>query len=370
MTKGFDLALDDVAAALTAISPDDREVWVQMGMAIKSEFGELGFADWDNWSSQSSKYKAKEALSVWKSFRRDGVGIGTLINEARRNGHEFRTGELTKEEKRQRKKEAETRRQQRVAEIERDEQVLLAWNDRVTECVNRLVSDSLLDTSGTSLYLQKKKVRAFGIYFVPRSFLWVTHIDRNIIEIIDDHAEISRFFEQNNCGEISIDKTSFRYIKRGTIAIPMRDENGLLINLQFIFGSGKKTFPKFGRKRGLFHVCEQDNSVTLNKRLAADGYLINTDTSAICFAEGYATAASILQASGRPVVISFDAGNMPTVAHAFRKQYPDSFLIFCGDDDQDNTRNAGREKAEKAARQAKGISVFPDFSCVQGGRYE
>ncbi|MCU7839757.1 MAG: PriCT-2 domain-containing protein [Candidatus Thiodiazotropha sp. (ex Troendleina suluensis)] len=365
MTKGLDLALDDVADALAAIDPNDREIWIQMGMAIKSEFGELGFSDWDDWSSRSDKYKAKDAKSVWKSFRRGGVSIGTLISEARRNGHEFKTGELTKEEKRQRKQEAEARRKQRAEEIERDEQALLAWNDRVSETVSKLINDGLLDTSGTSPYLQTKKVRAYGVYFVPWPFLWVTHIETETIEIINDKAGISHFFERNKRGEVDIEKTSFRYIKRGTVAVPMRDASGKLVNCQFIFASGKKTFPKFGRKRGLFHVCELQDSAASKQRVSVDGHLIASDTSVICFAEGYATAASILQATGLPIVITFDAGNMPTVAAAFRGVYPDSDMIFCGDDDQDNASNAGREKAEAAAKLVDGVTVFPDFSYTQ-----
>lgn len=365
MTKGLDLSLDDLAGALAVIDPSDRETWVQMGMAIKSEFGEAGFSEWDDWSSQSDKYKAKEAKTVWKSFRRGGVSIGTLINEARRNGYEFKTGELTKEEKRQRKKEAELRRKQRAEEIERDEQALLSWNERVTETVNQLIWNRQLQTSGTSPYLQTKKARSFGVYFVPRAFLWVTHIEMETIEIITDRDEINKFFEQNKRGEINHESVSFIYLKRGTIAIPMRDIAGKLVNVQFIFATGKKTFPKFGRKYGLFHVCEKADSAASKQRPAIAGHLITSDASVICFAEGYATAASILQATGLPVVITFDAGNMPTVAAAFRGVYPDSNMIFCGDDDQENQKNAGRKKAEAAAKQVNGVTVFPSFSSIQ-----
>lgn len=43
MTRKIELSLDDVADALDVLDFNDREVWVQMGMAIKSEFGETGF---------------------------------------------------------------------------------------------------------------------------------------------------------------------------------------------------------------------------------------------------------------------------------------------------------------------------------------
>ncbi|WP_244101400.1 PriCT-2 domain-containing protein, partial [Burkholderia ambifaria] len=34
-------------AALSHVPADDRDTWVQMGMAIKAEFGEAGFDFWD-----------------------------------------------------------------------------------------------------------------------------------------------------------------------------------------------------------------------------------------------------------------------------------------------------------------------------------
>ena len=44
-----------VENALAFINSDDRDVWVAMGMAIKSEFGESGFTAWDRWSEQIAR---------------------------------------------------------------------------------------------------------------------------------------------------------------------------------------------------------------------------------------------------------------------------------------------------------------------------
>ena len=76
-----------VKSALSYIPSHERDVWLKMGMAIKSEYGETGFEIWDEWSRTSHNYKLSDSKSVWRSI--DGVGgitIGTLIYEAKRHG--------------------------------------------------------------------------------------------------------------------------------------------------------------------------------------------------------------------------------------------------------------------------------------------
>ena len=74
-------------AALAFIPADHREVWVQMAMAVKSEFGDAGFDIWDDWSQTAGNYNAASARAVWKSCKGSGgVTAGTLFHEARANG--------------------------------------------------------------------------------------------------------------------------------------------------------------------------------------------------------------------------------------------------------------------------------------------
>ena len=75
-----------IRCALAHVSPDDRETWVAMGMAVKAELGADGFDLWDSWSQQSDRYQRAAAKAVWKSFRPGKIGIGTLFHEARRAG--------------------------------------------------------------------------------------------------------------------------------------------------------------------------------------------------------------------------------------------------------------------------------------------
>lgn len=77
---------DSLRFALDCISPDERETWIKVGMALKSASNEIGgeeeaFALWDQWSRESDKYDPRESLRQWQSFREheNGIGLGSLF---------------------------------------------------------------------------------------------------------------------------------------------------------------------------------------------------------------------------------------------------------------------------------------------------
>ncbi len=74
--------------ALAHIPADDRDLWVRVGMAIKSALGDDGFTLWDEWSRTSERYRETDACSVWRSISADGgVTLGTLFFEAEKYGY-------------------------------------------------------------------------------------------------------------------------------------------------------------------------------------------------------------------------------------------------------------------------------------------
>lgn len=73
-------------SALSFIPATDRELWVAMGMAIKSEMGDAGFDTWDAWSQTAENYSAAAARSVWRSCRGSGITLGSLFHEAKSHG--------------------------------------------------------------------------------------------------------------------------------------------------------------------------------------------------------------------------------------------------------------------------------------------
>ncbi len=124
----------------------------------------------------------------------------------------------------------------------------------------------------------------------------------------------------------------------GSVVIPLRD--GLKIHsLQYIGIDGVKNFLFGGRIKGCYFSVGKPDSI-------------------IYIAEGYATAASIHEATGCAVVVAFNAGNLLEVAKTIRAKYPDIKLVICADDD---LSGVGISKANEAAKQVGASVVMPDF---------
>jgi putative DNA primase/helicase len=77
---------DAVWRMLQFIPGQDRETWISIGMALKSEFADRGFSMFDQWSKSADNYDSKSVVSVWKSFRGGNTTIATLVHFAKANG--------------------------------------------------------------------------------------------------------------------------------------------------------------------------------------------------------------------------------------------------------------------------------------------
>lgn len=341
MAEKIDCTLDDVNAALAYINVDDREEWRIAGMAIKSEFGEGGCSTWMDWSQGYKKFKQAEANSVWKSFKGRGITIGSLFGLALDRGFTFAQKEQSKEEKATFAKACEDRRIAREAELLQEEADAQLWYAAVAKTANQL--KTMLKPMGSSPYLGIKRVRGFGIYFAPHSFVIKTNDDFSI-EIFSGGDAVSKFFDNKK------ETDSFVFFKKDSILIPLCDFAGTLQNFQIIFTNGeKKRFLTNGRKSGYFHVI---------------GEIPNAELP-IVFCEGYATGASIHMATGWPVVVCFDAGNMPVVAEQFKDFR--NVKICAGDNDWETAldpkkKNTGIVKAKEAAAVCGGTWCVPEFS--------
>lgn len=172
-----------------------------------------------------------------------------------------------------------------------------------------------------------------------------------------------------------------RFTSKGALAVPMLDISGRIHGLQFILdrskqkelidkhnGRDKQFWPSGVVKKGHFH-------------------LIGSPTHLLLIAEGYATASSLHEATGFPVAIAFDAGNLQSVIQALKKRYPKANILVCADDDAfahcrhcqqpvninlsancpscnqpHGKRNAGAEFAELAALAVNGRVISPRFA--------
>lgn len=119
------MTIQKAQSALSFVPPHERETWVRMAMAMKSEFGEDGFDAWDEWSQGADSYDEKSARTTWRSISAAGkVGIGTLYHEATANGwrdNGEHRGPLTEQDLAERRRRQATRAAENAAEERRKE---------------------------------------------------------------------------------------------------------------------------------------------------------------------------------------------------------------------------------------------------------
>lgn len=136
-----------------------------------------------------------------------------------------------------------------------------------------------------------------------------------------------------------------------TLRIPMRDTSGKLWNIERVNPADFKDKRGLlgGKRKGCFHT-------------------IGTPNGKIIVCEGYATGASIHEATGDAVAVAFNAGNVLPVASALHKKHPGLAIILAADDDHHTEGNPGMSKAKEAAVAVGGTLAVPDFGADRPDR--
>lgn len=116
-----------------------------------------------------------------------------------------------------------------------------------------------------------------------------------------------------------------RFTPTGSVIVPMCDARDSLRGLQFIHpagheriatvGSGKEFWPRGLQMSGTWHMIGG----------APRGILL--------IAEGYATGASIFEATGFPVAVVWSANNILPACLALKKKHRAARILICADDD-------------------------------------
>lgn len=76
-----------VRDALQWIPADERQVWLNVGMALHDWGHSEGRSIWDEWSRASSKFDAADQERTWNSFESSGgITLGTLFDLAKKGG--------------------------------------------------------------------------------------------------------------------------------------------------------------------------------------------------------------------------------------------------------------------------------------------
>lgn len=125
--------------------------------------------------------------------------------------------------------------------------------------------------------------------------------------------------------------------------VTMRDTSGRLWSLQGITENGEKLFLAGGRVKGCYHS-------------------IGRPSGRLIVGEGYATCATVAEATGDAVAVAFNSGNLEPVARALRVKFPCVSIVIAADDDHLTPGNPGLTAARAAALAVGGRIAVPDFS--------
>ena len=194
-------------------------------------------------------------------------------------------------------------------------------------------------------YLKDKHARSGDLRIVPQNAGELSN--DSIIKIGQNWQEVKVLREEYPDSLI---------FTAGDLLLAAQDVDGQIWSVQMIQPSGAKLFAAGSRKENNFHVVGGESQ----------GLTALDAAPAIVIAEGYATADTLSQALGYPVIAAFDSGNLPKVAKDLHDKYPHKPIIIAGDDDhhQESTlgKNPGKEKAMEAASLVNGVAVLPVFA--------
>ncbi len=304
--------LDRIREAVGFVPPDDRDTWLRIGMAIKSEVGDSGFDLWDTWSQQADTYDSNDARDVWKSIRANGkVTAGTLFHEAKANGwrddgmHQKPTPEEV----------AERRRVN--AERAAQEEARLASERAQAAKKSAAVWKAAGEAKADHPYLVRKRVSPVAT---------LREIDAGAAAAILGYAS----------------KSSGEHLAGRLLVAPVKVGDGLS-TLELIDETGRKSAVYGGAKAG-GHWAAQP---------LPDGL----DT--LLIAEGVATVLSAKKATGHPAIAALSAGNLSAVAKAMHERYPSAALVILAD--LVKATGAPDPHAVEAARSVGGKLAIPDF---------
>ena len=135
-------------------------------------------------------------------------------------------------------------------------------------------------------------------------------------------------------------KTGGVTFRAGDVVVPLYDDTGALVNLQFINADGLKRTLKGGQVKGACHVIEGKKQA--GKRL--------------WIAEGYATALTVHHLTGESVMVALSSVNLLSLASLARQKSPACQIVLAADRDLNGD---GQSKAAVAADACEGVVALP-----------
>lgn len=299
-----------IEGALSFIPPDvDRDTWVRIAMAIKSELGTNGFEVFDTWSQGGANYESVSARATWRSLKQTGgVTIGTLYAIAKEYGYHAGLHQATVIDH----SEIESRRAKRealaVAEAHKRSKAASRAADTARDVWNKAAA-----ARDDHPYLVRKGLRAI----------------RTLREIDVDTLSNLIGYKPSSSGK---DLTG------RVLVVPVQTE-GAVSTIEMIDGDGRKAALKSGRKSFGYWVAFAPTGIP----------------DLILIGEGMATVLSAHICTAAAAVAALTCGNLGKVAEVMRRKYPNSRIVLLAD------IGNGQDKAVQAAQAIGGALALPDF---------
>lgn len=137
----------------------------------------------------------------------------------------------------------------------------------------------------------------------------------------------------------------------GRLVVPIYDKGGDLTSLQYITGDGKKLYHSGGKTGGCF-------------------WMIGTmdEPGTLYIAEGFATAATIYEETGRPCAVAYSASGLVPTTEAMREIYGEGQdLIIVADNDESGT---GQKYADQASAKYGAKVIMPPIPKMDANDYK
>jgi phage/plasmid primase-like uncharacterized protein/KaiC/GvpD/RAD55 family RecA-like ATPase len=160
----------------------------------------------------------------------------------------------------------------------------------------------------------------------------------NTVDLIWSQAGAASF-EHPYLQRKGIKTNGARITGDGRLMVPLYNEDGVLSTLQYIDADGGKLYHPGGKTGGCFNVL---------------GTMDDADT--LFIAEGFATAATIAEATGKPCAVAYSASNLVPVTGILKERHPTVDICVVADHD---ASGVGQRYAEQASAKYGVRMVMP-----------
>ncbi|EIJ6943420.1 toprim domain-containing protein [Campylobacter jejuni] len=147
---------------------------------------------------------------------------------------------------------------------------------------------------------------------------------------------------------------------KGSLLIPLKDENGKLWSVQRIFPNGDKIIGVIKTQE------EKDQGVEYLAKKQGCFHIIGAKSLEHCkefiITEGFATAATIYKALNKPVIMGIDAGNLSKIVETLKNKFENTPITLIADNDKKRElkglSNVGVETAKEIQQKFSDIKVI------------